>query len=87
MALRKKYDAFLSYSREDEPLLRPVVQTLEAMGRSVFVDRQTIEPGDDWQTSLAKGIQRAKVVFVLWCCDSASSEWVQQEIRWAREHN
>ena len=73
------YDAFVSYSRADEKLVKPVVQFLSVGGRRVFWDSTNIEPGERWSNSIMEAVRNSSTIVVLWCCHSARSAWVAHE--------
>lgn len=75
----KEYDAFISYSRVDEHLLKPVVQLLSISNRRIFWDTQTIQPGEKWSEAIEEALVSSATVVVLWCCHSAKSDWVKRE--------
>jgi hypothetical protein len=72
---------FISYSRSDSELVKPLAQLLKLGGRSVFLDIDNIEPGKRWKDAIGRGIQKADYFVLLWCCHSAQSEQVAEEIR------
>jgi hypothetical protein len=78
-----QYDAFVSYSRHDAPVVEPVVQLLRFGGRNVFWDRD-IEPGTRWSEKIEDAIGNAGTLAVLWCCRAARSPHVKAEIELAR---
>jgi hypothetical protein len=81
------YDAFVSYSHEDKPLVDPVARVLQLGGRRVFWDSHDLAAGTEWRPALEKALKNSAMVVVLWCCDSAKSKWVAKEIRLARRHS
>jgi hypothetical protein len=81
----KTFDAFISYSRHDQKLVEPLVQLLSLNGRKVFWDAISIQPGEVWENSLEEALKKSRIVVVLWCCDTAVSEWVIREINLALE--
>lgn len=80
MAGRRRYDAFISYSRNDEALVKPLVQVLSLAKRRVFWD-EFIEPGQKWNEEIQVALASSDAIVIMWCCDSAASEWVRREIR------
>jgi hypothetical protein len=82
-----RYDAFLSYSHKDAELVKPLVQMISLNGRRVFWDVHGIAPGDQWANTIVEAIGSTTLLVVLWCCDTAKSEWVNREIDEARKHN
>lgn len=73
------FDAFLSYSRDDENRVLAVQQALERHQLQVWRDRGQIRPGDAWIEKLESGLGSSRCV-ILFCSRSAVvSEWVQRE--------
>ncbi len=79
-------DIFLSYSHRDAGRAPRVVQTLEAMGWSVWWDRRTLV-GEEWEALIMQELAAAKCVMVLWTDDSRKSEWVNREARFGAEND
>jgi hypothetical protein len=71
-------DIFLSYAREDEKRIEPIVAELAAQGWSVFWDRD-IPAGQSWRDHIGAALRDAKCVVVLWSRHSVSSRWVMEE--------
>ncbi len=78
---------FVSYSREDEPIVRPVVQLLRITESKVFLDIDSIAPGERWQDELESSLTRADKVCVFWYFHSSRSEWVTRERQYAHKKN
>ena len=79
---RGRYDAFLSYSREDSAVAERVRETLEACGVRVFQD-SSIQPGDKWVGVLESAIQQSGVFLALVSEHWSSSKWGLREMRMA----
>jgi hypothetical protein len=75
---------FLSYAREDRPTAEKLAQALTDKGHSVFWDRN-IRTGEVWDEVLARELQAAQSVIVLWSEHSVSSRWVKAEASEAAE--
>jgi len=71
-------DIFISYAREDEPRIRPLVAAFEAEGWSVFWDRR-IPAGSTWRSHIGSALQQARCVVVVWSVHSVESQWVTEE--------
>ena len=71
-------DIFLSYSRADLERARRLEEALERRGFTVFWDRELI-PGGAFRLALARELELAKCVIVLWSRTSITSEWVIDE--------
>lgn len=58
-------DIFISYKREDEARVAPIVEGLRAAGLSVWWDRY-IGGGESWRQSIAQNLEEARCVIVVW---------------------
>jgi hypothetical protein len=76
-AARKRF--FISYSRADKDLVEPIVQLLRTAPTDVFLDIDSIEPGDIWTDRLERAIKGASSFVIFWCDHSANSAWVRKE--------
>ena len=73
-------DIFLSYANADRERVRPLAQSLEARGWSVFWDRK-IPVGKTWDQVIEREIDTVQAIVVLWSAASAQSDWVKTEAR------
>jgi hypothetical protein len=71
-------DIFISYAREDESRIKPLVAAFEAEGWSVFWDRR-IPAGSSWRNHIGAALQQARCVVVAWSVHSLESNWVAEE--------
>jgi len=69
---------FISYAREDETRIQPLVSALENQGWSVFWDR-CIPAGQTWRSYIGKALSDASCIIVIWSCHSIVSNWVSEE--------
>lgn len=69
---------FISYAREDELRIQPLVHALESQGWSVFWDRR-IPTGQTWRSYIGKALSDANCVIVAWSHHSIDSNWVSEE--------
>ena len=79
-------DIFLSYSRQDKPLVAPIVAALEAKGWDVWWDMALI-PGEEFDNVTAASLERARAVVVVWTPTSVASRWVRGEARVGADRN
>lgn len=78
---------FISYSRNDEQVMRRIVTFLRRRGIKVWVDNEGLIPGTPvWEAEIEKAIIGSYAVVVVLSPDSRASEWVGREISFA-EHN
>jgi hypothetical protein len=85
--MSESFDIFVSYSTDDGHLVDGLVRLLKLSGRRVFIDRNSIQPGDLWERSLRQAITGSEQIILLWCCHSSESKWVAVEIEQAVEES
>lgn len=84
--------AFVSYSRSDLTIVRPIAQLLRtaisgvpsvsgSQWELVFLDLDSLEPGSDWKKGIDDAIAKAERLFVFWCSHSAKSNQVKREYK------
>ena len=71
-------DIFVSYAREDEARVKPIVELLEEKGWDVFWDR-SIPPGKSFYEHIEEQLDGARCVVVIWSKHSVASDWVLAE--------
>ena len=71
-------DIFISYAREDTETAERLAVTLEKRGWSVFWDQQ-IRTGESFPDVIAKELEAAHCVIVLWSRAAYKSDWVLDE--------
>ncbi len=77
-------DIFISYARHDEALVAPLVAALESEGWSVWWDPEIV-PGQEFDRQIARELEAAKAVIVVWTRASVDSRWVRGEARLAAD--
>ncbi len=83
---KRTYDAFVSYSRHDEPLVRPLADIIISIsGDSLFIDVEQLRPGDLWEKKIIAAIRQSSVFILCWCCECRKSAFVAKEIALALE--
>lgn len=70
---------FVSYSRDDESLVAPIVRLLRVNTSYVFQDVDGIRPGKRWREEIARGIADSNLVVVFWCRHAMTSASVSEE--------
>jgi len=73
-------DIFISYSRQDRARVAPLVAALEAHGWSVWWDPE-IAPGEEFDSLIARELDAARSLIVVWTPHSVESRWVRGEAR------
>jgi len=58
-------DIFISYKRQDEARVAPIVEGLRGAGLSVWWDRE-ISGGQAWRQSISEQLEAARCVIVIW---------------------
>ena len=79
-------DIFISYSRQDLPRARHIEHALSECGWSVFWDRDLL-PGEGYRRAIARELEEARCVIVLWSSTSIESEWVIDEAESGKQSN
>ena len=85
-AASKAVTLFLSYARADEASARRISAALQHAGYTVWWDA-LIEGGAAFGQSIAKALESADVVLVLWSKTSIESDWVKDEAAQGRERH
>ena len=66
-------DVFISYKREDRPLVRPLVRVLQERGFTVWWDSR-IETGENWIACIKRALDNASCVVVVWTPQSVTTD-------------
>jgi TolB-like protein len=77
-------DIFISYARADRARVAPLVAALEAQGWTVWWDPE-ITPGQEFDRQIARELDAARAVIVVWTPASVDSRWVRGEAREAAD--
>lgn len=77
---------FLSYSRRDVDLVNRLYDDLLARGIQVWMDRNAIEAGSLWRTSIVDGIQACRVFLLVVSAASQQSANVAKEVALAESN-
>lgn len=71
--------AFISYAHEDSVIADTVHTLLTDAGYDVFLDRESLDPGDLFNEKIMESIEKSDVFYLLWSKDAAASEYVEKE--------
>jgi hypothetical protein len=81
-----RQDVFISYSRRDKAVMRIIREALIAAGYTVWSD-ESLEPGSpSWKHDVQQAIEGTGCVVALLSPDAKESEWVSEELNYARIH-
>lgn len=80
-------DIFLSYSRADKEIMQQVRQKLRAAGLSVWTDNDLAPGTPSWVIAIEKALDSAGCMVVLFSPSSKQSEWVIEELNYAKTHH
>jgi hypothetical protein len=78
--LERDFNVFLSYSREDQPLVERIERALTFGGRVRVLTDRMFSPGENWRSKLRRALQTSHVFIVIGSPASAKSEFVLQEL-------
>ena len=82
-----RYDAFLSYAREDRKFVEQLRADLIAAGLEVWVDVEDIPGGARWRERVTRGIEACKAFVFVISPDSVASAPCQEELSLAGSFN
>lgn len=86
MPRERRCRVFVSYSRHDEHLVKPLAALLGAAADdSVFLDVESLKPGSMWETEIMGAVRASKIFVVCWCCRGSRSDFMAREIETALE--
>jgi len=71
---------FISYSRKDLEVARPIVDALTKDNLDVWIDWEDIPRGEEFEREIQQGIEGSDVFLFLVSPDSAQSDWCNKEI-------
>jgi hypothetical protein len=74
---------FISYSRKDAEIAEHFAHTWRASGQQVFIDKQSLDYGEDWQRQIAEAIASADRLILFWSQPAVESAHVTAEWRQA----
>ena len=85
MIMQKKYDIFVSYSREDIDIVRKLVDDIYTKSNvHCWVDWNGIESGDQFVDVIINAIDKVDTVLFILSDNSMASEFARREIDYAR---
>lgn len=84
--IERRYDAFISYAREDGDAANAIATALKNQKLSVFLDRLELDHGTSWQQHIFEALDQTKRLVAIYSPDYVQSKVCQEEfnIAWAR---
>jgi pSer/pThr/pTyr-binding forkhead associated (FHA) protein len=79
-----KSDIFISYSRKDRDVMRVVRDSLSAHKFIVWSDEKLEPSSPSWRGDVQNAIENTKCVVAIMSPDSKNSEWVNEELNYAK---
>ena len=79
--LQRPERVFMSYNHQDLAQVIQVARALRRFGIEAFMDRLSIEGGDEWEPRLNYELQRCDVFMLFWSSSAAGSDWVLRETK------
>jgi len=76
----KKFNIFISHSRQDREWTRQLTTALRGRGLSVWLDEDQIKPGEEWGRKILEGLQKSSHVVFLVGRGAAGSNAVALEL-------
>jgi tetratricopeptide (TPR) repeat protein len=76
---------FISHATKDDPFVAQLRQALELRGLTVWVDSRSLRGGDPLAPEIEQAIRGARAVLVVVSQHSLKSEWVHDEVDYARQ--
>ena len=74
------YDAFISYSRRDLPVVQGLKRQLDERRLRVFLVLDSLRAGEDWPPQLGAAVQDSRMMVLCWSAQADKSDWVRAEI-------
>ncbi len=80
------HDVFVSYSRRDRDVMHRITEALTAGGFTVWSDERLEAGSASWKDDVQRAIEGAGCVVAVMSPDAKDSEWVSEELSYARIH-
>lgn len=87
MVSQKKYDVFISYSRDDSTIADEICSAFDKVGITYFIDRKRMGGVSNYVTKIAEEIDNSRVMLLLASANSYTSKFVTIELHYAFNHN
>jgi hypothetical protein len=80
-------ELFISYAREDKEFVRRLHRALEAKGRKVWIDLESILPSAEWRQEIFEAVEAADAIVLIMSPHSATSKVCSDELSHAIQNN
>lgn len=87
MDSQKKYDVFISYSRDDSSIADEICTAFDKVGITYFIDRKRMGGVANYVTKIAEEIDNSRVMLLLASSNSYQSKFVTIELHYAFNHD
>jgi len=71
---------FISYAHADNAAVEPVVSAVKEAGRTVWMDKGGINPGENWAGEIVRGIKSSKSIMVMCSPSAFESDHIKREV-------
>lgn len=72
------HDVFIAYPSAERPVATALADALRARGQTVFLDHQSLRPGELWDEAIPRALERARLAVVL-VSSHTQAAWYQRE--------
>ena len=72
------HDVFIAYPSAERPVATALADALRARGTTVFLDHQSLRPGELWDEAIPRALERARLAVVL-VSSHTQAAWYQRE--------
>lgn len=73
-------DVFISYAHADADAVYPIVDLVEASGRSVWIDKAGMKAGEGWAGAIVRAIKSCEMLCLMCSAASFASDHVRREV-------
>jgi hypothetical protein len=73
------WDVLLSHNRAQKPFVREVARQWRKLGLNVFLDEDTIEPGENVAAAVGRAVESSRHIVLIITPDAIASRWVALE--------
>ncbi|ENG6063499.1 MULTISPECIES: toll/interleukin-1 receptor domain-containing protein [Vibrio] len=77
----KKPKVFISYSPQDEAVVKEICQALNDINVDILIDKHELMVGDDIDKKISSLVEESDYIIYVHSSSSATSEWSRKELR------